>query len=142
MTINDNKQSENGTVKDERRRCDRYRWLRFESRVCVRRSLFNKEWISVVPYDFSHYGMGVQTDEAYELGDPVCLSLELTQESGVILVPRLTGVVRYKEKHHSRFNYGVEFTFQSRAEKVALDDDLIRIEQALRLFEASRVVAN
>jgi len=142
QTNKQTKCSETVTVKDERRRCDRYRWLRFESRVFVKRSLFKKEWISVVPYDFSHYGMGVQTDEAYELGDSVCLSLELAQESGEISVPKLMGVVRYKEKHHSRFNYGVEFTFESKAERLALDDDLIRIEQALRHFEASRVVVN
>jgi len=129
-------------MQDERRRCDRIQWLKFESKVFVRRSLFKKEWIPVVPYDFSHYGMSIQTDEVYELGDQVCLALELTQDAGAIAIPLIRGIIRYKEKHHSRFNYGVEFTFESKTEKIALDDDLIRIEQALRRYEASRVVMN
>jgi len=123
---------------DERRRSERHSWLRLDSKVCIKRSLFKKEWIAVVPFDFSHYGMGIQTDEAYDLGDDVCLSLELTQESQHITIPILRGVVRYKEKHHSRFNYGVEFFFSTKVEKLSLDENLINIEHALIEFEASR----
>ncbi len=126
----------------ERRRNERYAWLRFESKVMVRRSLFKKEWIPVVPFDFSHYGMGVQTDEIFEVGDGVELDLELAKENSVIQVPRLKGIMRYKEKHHSRFNYGVEFTFASRQQKLLIEEDLIRIEQALRHFESTRVNAS
>lgn len=122
----------------DRRRADRYQWLRFESQVRVRRSLFKKEWISVVPFDFSRYGMGIQTDEQFEIGQDVCLSLELVNDSGEIGVPELMGLVRYKEKHHSRFNYGVEFVFKSSAEKYAAEESLIRIEVALRKFENER----
>ncbi|MDX1453149.1 MAG: hypothetical protein R3183_11380 [Oleiphilaceae bacterium] len=123
----------------ERRRNERFSWLRFESRVQVRRSLFKKEWIPVVPFDYSHFGMGIQTDEMFEVGDEIELCLELSKENSVISVPRLKGIMRYKEKHHSRFNYGVEFIFASRIEKLSTDEDLIRIEQALRHFEASRI---
>ena len=124
----------------ERRRIDRYAWLRFESRVCVKRSLFKKEWIPVVPFDYSRYGMGMQTDEIYHLGDEVVLSLQLEKENSEITIPVIRGILRYKEKHHSRFNYGVEFVFSSKAEKAALDEDLMRIEQLLRHFENSRTV--
>ncbi len=124
---------------DERRRHERLSWLRFESKVQVRRSFFKKEWIPVVPFDYSHYGMGIQTDEVFEIGEQVELSLELNKENSHILVPKLKGVMRYKEKHHSRFNYGVEFLFESRQDKLMMDEDLIRIEQALRHFESSRL---
>ena len=126
-------------MKDERRRSDRHNWLRLDSKVCIKRSIFKKEWVPVVPFDYSHYGMGIQTDEVYQLGDDVCLSLELTQEDYNIMIPILKGHVRYKEKHHSRFNYGVEFSFVSKTEKLALDESLIMIERALLQFEASRI---
>tara|TARA_R110001592_G_scaffold59905_3_gene182027 strand:+ start:41325 stop:41738 length:414 start_codon:yes stop_codon:yes gene_type:complete len=121
----------------ERRRLHRQNWLKLESRVFIRRGLLKKEWISVVPFDFSRYGLGIQTDEVYELGDEVSLSLKLLKNSLVISIPLLRGYVRYKEKHHSRFNYGVEFCFGSKSEKLSMDDDLMRIEQTLRQFEAS-----
>ena len=126
-------------MSDNRRRQERFSWLRFESRVQVRRSFFKKEWIPVVPFDYSHFGMGIQTDEVFDIGEDVELSLELNKENSHILIPRLKGVMRYKEKHHSRFNYGVEFVFESRQEKLSMDEDLIRIEQALRHFESSRM---
>lgn len=125
-------------MKDERRRSDRYVWIRFESKVQVRRSLLKKEWIPVEPFDFSRFGMGIQTDEAYELGDEVALTLSLAKENAELDVPLIKGVVRYKEKHHSRFNYGVEFVFASKVEKYALDEDLIWIENALRKYDAVR----
>jgi len=126
-------------MKDERRRSARHNWLRLDSKVCIKRSIFKKEWVPVVPFDYSHYGMGIQTDEVYHLGDDVCLSLELAQEGKRVSIPILKGIVRYKEKHHSRFNYGVEFTFTSKVEKLSLDDSLIFIERALLQFEASRL---
>jgi len=57
-------------------------------------------------------------------------------------IPILKGVVRYKEKHHSRFNYGVEFTFASKAEKLSLEENLMLIERALLEFEASRLTGS
>ncbi|MFT6907102.1 MAG: Tfp pilus assembly protein PilZ [Oleiphilaceae bacterium] len=121
----------------ERRRLHRHNWLKLESRVFIRRSLLKKEWISVVPFDFSRYGMGIQTDEVYELDDEVSLSLKLLKDSLEVTIPLLHGYVRYKEKHHSRFNYGVEFCFSSKTEKLILDEDLMKIEQTLRQFESS-----
>ena len=119
----------------ERRRLPRQSLLKLESHVFIRRGLLKKEWIPVVPYDFSRYGMGIQTDEAYNIGDEVSLSLRLEKDNLEVKVPFLHGYVRYKEKHHSRFNYGVEFCFSSKSEKLALDEDLMRIEQTLRHFE-------
>ena len=126
-------------MKDERRRSERHDWLRLDSKVCIKRSIFKKEWVPIVPFDYSHYGLGVQTDEVYHLGDEVCLSLELTQEDQSVIIPVLKGIVRYKEKHHSRFNYGVEFTFASKSEKLNLDERLMMIERTLLQFEASRI---
>lgn len=123
-------------MKDERRRSDRYVWVRFESKVQVRRSLLKKEWISVEPFDFSRFGMGIQTDEAYQIGDQVALSLSFAKENAALEVPLIKGIVRYKEKHHSRFNYGVEFTFASKIEKYSMDEDLIWIENALKKYDA------
>lgn len=123
----------------ERRRLPRQNWLKLESQVFIRRGLLKKEWIPVVPFDFSRYGMGIQTDEAYELGDEVSLSLKLTKEGLEVSIPMIYGYVRYKEKHHSRFNYGVEFCFSSKSEKILLDDDLMKIEQTLRQFEATQL---
>tara|TARA_R110002072_G_scaffold83910_3_gene190175 strand:+ start:6104 stop:6511 length:408 start_codon:yes stop_codon:yes gene_type:complete len=120
----------------ERRRLPRQSWLKLESRVFIRRGLLKKEWIPVVPFDYSRYGMGIQTDEAYDIGDEVSLSLKLIKDNLEIVVPFLQGYVRYKEKHHSRFNYGVEFCFLSKSEKLILDEDLMRIEQILHHFEA------
>ncbi len=127
-------------MSSERRRAERCSWLRFESKVFVKRSLFKKEWIPVVPFDFSHYGMGIQTDEIYHIGDEVVLSLQLSRENSEITIPTIKGILRYKEKHHSRFNYGVEFVFASKVEKTALDEDLMKIEQLLRHFENSRTI--
>jgi len=120
----------------ERRRSERQNWLRLESKVNIKRSLFKKEWISVVPFDFSRYGMGIQTDEIYYLGDEVLLSIALVKDDSVIEISTIKGCVRYKEKHHSRFNYGVEFCFATKSEKLLLDDDLIQIEHTLRQHEA------
>jgi Tfp pilus assembly protein PilZ len=129
-------------MSDERRRSERHSWLRLDSKVCIKRSIFKKEWVPVVPFDFSHYGMGIQTDEVYHLGDDVCLSLLLEQVEQHVIIPILKGVVRYKEKHHSRFNYGVEFTFASKAEKLSLEGNLMLIERALLEFEASRLTGS
>jgi len=121
----------------ERRRVDRQSWLKLESKVFIKRSLFKKEWVSVVPFDFSRYGMGIQTDEQYQLSDDVSLSIKLLMENEEIVVDLIHGVVRYKEKHHSRFNYGVEFCFDTNNEKQTLDVNLCSIEESLREFEES-----
>lgn len=125
-------------MKNERRNSNRLPWVRFESRVCVRRSLFKKEWIPVVPFDFSRYGMGIQTDEEYGVEEEMLLSLELEKDGATRFIPHIRGVVRYKEKHHSRFNYGVEFVFGSKADKQAADEDLLWIEKALQSYEAAK----
>lgn len=103
----------------------------------MRRSLFKKEWIPVVPFDFSRYGMGIQTDEAFEPGDQVQLSLDFASDAGELRIPLIRGVARYKEKHHSRFNYGVEFVYESRSEKLEFESSLISIERILRQYAAS-----
>jgi len=120
----------------ERRRLERHGWLRLESQVFIKRSLFKKEWVPVVPFDFSRYGLGIQTDEVYELKDEVVLSLKLTKKNAVVDIPLISGCVRYKEKHHSRFNYGVEFYFLSENEKKLLNDPLLQIEETLQNFES------
>jgi len=127
-------------MSQERRQSDRYSWLSFEAKVYIKRSFFNKEWISVVPFDFSRFGLGIQTDEVYEIGQEVSLSFELKNEDLHISLPLIQGVTRYKEKQHSRFDYGVEFVFASKRERQEFGDDLIRIEQALKHFENSRSV--
>lgn len=119
---------------DEKRRCDRQSWVRLESQVLMRRSLFKKEWIPVVPFDFSRYGMGIQTDEDFSSGEEVQLSLDFESESGEVCIPLLKGIVRYKEKHHSRFNYGVEFVYSSRSEKIQVESDLMSIERILKQY--------
>lgn len=124
-------------MSNEKRRHYRHTWLKLESRVFIRRGLLKKEWIPVVPFDFSRYGMGIQTDETYNLGDEVSLSLKLIKDGLEITVPLLRGYVRYKEKHHSRFNYGVEFCFSSKSEKIIRDEELMKIEQTLRQYEVS-----
>lgn len=120
----------------DRRNSDRYQWFRFESRVRVRRGFFKKEWINVVPFDFSRFGMGIQTDEQFEVGDEVTLGIELARDSGRIQLSGMQAVVRYKAKHHSRFNYGIEFVLRNGADKHAVDDSLFKIEVALRKFES------
>lgn len=125
-------------MSQERRQSNRYAWLSFEAKVHIRRSLFLKEWISVVPFDYSQFGLGIQTDEIYDIGEDVTLSFDLKNEVSHISLPSIKGVVRYKSKHHSRFDYGVEFVFSSTKEQQKLQAELIRIEQALRHFENSR----
>ena len=122
-----------------RRRSERYSWLSFEAKVFIKRSFFVKEWIPVVPFDFSRFGLGIQTDEIYEVGEEVQLSFQLEKEDLEVSVPMIRGIVRYKKKVHSRFDYGVEFVFSSKLERHEMDDDLIRIERALQYFESSRI---
>ena len=122
----------------ERRRVGRQSWIRLESQVFVKRTIFKKEWIPVVPFDFSRYGMGIQTDEVYNIGDEVSLSIKLMTDKKEILISMIRGHVRYKEKHHSRFNYGVEFCFVSDGEKLLLEENLNGIEETLRLFEGGK----
>lgn len=124
-------------MNSERRRLCRQNWLKLESYVFIRRGLLKKEWISVIPFDFSRYGVGIQTDEVYCLGDEVSLSLKLLKNSSEISIPFLRGYVRYKEKHHSRFNYGVEFCFSSKSEKLVMDEDLMKIELTLRQHDVN-----
>lgn len=122
-------------MSSERRRVGRQNWIRLESQVFVKRTIFKKEWIPVVPFDYSRYGMGIQTDEVYHLCDEVSLSIKLQTDKQEIVISMIKGIVRYKEKHHSRFNYGVEFCFSSEDEKLLLEDNLNGIEETLRLFE-------
>ena len=107
----------------------------FSGFVYIGQGLLKKEWIPVVPFNYSRQGMSIQTDEIYNIGDEVSLSLTLHKDNIEIAIPLLRANVRYKEKHHSRFNYGVEFYFVSKSEKLSLDEDLMRIEQALRHIE-------
>lgn len=123
-----------------RRRSERYSWLSFEARVFIKRSFFVKEWVPVLPFDFSRFGVGIQTDEAYEVGEEVQLSFQLEKEDLAVEIPKIKGVVRYKTKIHSRFDYGVEFVFENKLHRHEMDDDLIRIERALQYFENSRAV--
>lgn len=128
-------------INEGRRRSERYSWLNFEAKVHIKRSFFVKEWIPVLPFDFSRFGLGIQTDEIFEVGDQVQLTFELKKEDLNIEVPSIKGIVRYKTKIHSRFDYGVEFVFSKKKEKLQVDEDLIRIERALRHFENSRAVS-
>ena len=120
-------------MNSERRLRQRLPWLKFSALVKVQRSLFNAEWINVVPYDYSEFGMGIQTDEQFDLEDKVILSLCLEMEVGQITIDPLPGVVRYKEKHHSRFNYGIEFDQNARQlSQSSIRDHLIHIKKALQ----------
>jgi len=123
-----------------RRRSERYSWLSFEAKVFIKRSFFVKEWIPVVPFDFSRFGLGVQTDEQFEVGEEVQLTFHLEKEDLSVSVEAIKGIVRYKTKVHSRFDYGVEFVFPSKAHRQIADDDLIRIERALKYFETTRTL--
>lgn len=125
-------------MNEGRRRADRYAWLNFEAKVFIKRSFFVKEWIPVVPFDFSRFGLGIQTDEMFEVGEQVQLSFELENANIKVQVPELKGIVRYKTKVHSRYDYGVEFAFVSKQQQHELNDDLIRIERALKHFESSQ----
>lgn len=127
-------------MNEGRRRSDRFAWLSFEASVHIKRSFFVKEWIKVVPFDFSRFGLGIQTDETFEVGEQVQLSLDLKKEDLAVDIPEIKGIVRYKKKVHSRFDYGVEFVFASTLEKHSFDDQLIRIERALKHFESSRAL--
>lgn len=128
-------------MNEGRRRSDRYAWLNFEAKVHIKRSFFVKEWIPVLPFDFSRFGLGIQTDEIFEVGEQVQLTFDLEKEDLKVDIPVIKGIVRYKKKIHSRFDYGVEFVFLNKAEKLQLDGDLIRIERVLQHFENSRALS-
>ncbi len=119
-------------MSDERRKKPRLPWIKFQSKVKVRRGLFSTEWVEIVPFDFSKYGMGVQTDEIFELNDIVQLSILLEMEIGSVQLDIVPGIVRYREKHHSRFNYGVEFDYSSKhLGKESVCADLAHIEKVI-----------
>lgn len=123
-------------MSDERRQKPRLPWLKFNSKVKVRRGLFTSEWIDIVPFDFSKYGMGIQTDEVFEISDNVQLSISLEMEVGAVEIEWVTGVVRYREKHHSRFNYGIEFDYKTKSiGKGTIQSDLEHVEQILTKHE-------
>lgn len=123
-------------MSDERRQKPRLPWIKFNSKVKVRRGLFSSEWIDIVPFDYSKYGMGIQTDEVFELKDNVNLSISLEMEVGCVEIELVTGIVRYREKHHSRFNYGIEFDYTSKSVgKGTVKADLEHIEQVLTKHE-------
>jgi len=123
-------------MSDERRQKPRLPWIKFNSKVKVRRGLFSSEWIDIVPFDYSKYGMGIQTDEVFELKDTVNLSISLEMEVGFVEIELVPGIVRYREKHHSRFNYGIEFDYGSKSVgKGTVKADLEHIEQVLTKHE-------
>ena len=122
-----------------RRRSGRLDWLNFEAKVHMKRSFFVKEWIKVYPFDYSRYGVGIQTDEAFEIGEQVILGIKLEKEGMNIEISQLRGLVRYKKKVHSRFDYGVEFCFESRLKELSMTEDLIKIETALQNYENSKL---
>jgi len=123
-------------MSDERRQKPRLPWIKFNSKVKVRRGLFSSEWIDIVPFDYSKYGMGIQTDEVFELKDNVNLSISLEMEVGFVEIELVSGIVRYREKHHSRFNYGIEFDYTSKSlGKGTVKADLEHIEQVLTKHE-------
>jgi hypothetical protein len=117
----------------ERRQRTRLPWLKFSAQVKIQRSLFNSEWIEVVPFDYSEFGMGIQTDEQFDIDDKVTLSLSLEMEIGSIYIETIPGFVRYKEKHHSRFNYGIEFDQSSRQlSEQSIRGHLVHIKKILQ----------
>ncbi|MFD2230466.1 PilZ domain-containing protein [Alkalimarinus sediminis] len=123
-------------MSDERRQKPRLPWIKFNSKVKVRRGIFSSEWIDIVPFDFSKYGMGIQTDEVFELKETVNLSISLEMEVGSVEIESISGIVRYREKHHSRFNYGIEFDYASKSvSKGGIKSDLEHIEQVLTKHE-------
>jgi len=123
-------------MSDERRKNPRLPWIKFESKVKVRRGLFSSEWVEIVPFDYSKYGMGIQTDEVFELKDIIHLSISLEMEVGLVELDVVPGVVRYREKHHSRFNYGIEFDYSSKyLNKESSRSDLEHIEQIINKHE-------
>ncbi|TNC81047.1 MAG: hypothetical protein C9356_10620 [Oleiphilus sp.] len=126
-------------MNEGRRRSERFSWLTFEAKVFIKRSFFVKEWIPVVPFDFSRFGLGIQTDEAFEIGEEVQLTFDLEKEDLEVKIPAIKGIVRYKSKVHSRFDYGVEFIFATKLDRHEMDIDLIKIERALKYFESSRM---
>lgn len=107
--------------------------MRFKSEVKVRRTLFHSEWVEVYPFDFSRYGSGIQTDEQFEVGETIVLTLSLEMEAGSIYLDSVPAIIRHKIKHHSRFNYGVEFDYSARVlSKAATIADLEHIENILK----------
>ncbi|WP_250658052.1 PilZ domain-containing protein [Alkalimarinus coralli] len=123
-------------MSDERRQKPRLPWIKFNSKVKVRRGLFSSEWIEIVPFDYSKYGMGIQTDEIFELKETVNLSISLEMEVGVVQIDLIPGIVRYREKHHSRFDYGIEFDYASKIiARGTVRSDLEHIEQVLTKHE-------
>jgi len=107
-------------------------WLKFSAEVKVRRSFFNSEWIGVFPSDFTRLGMGMQTDEVFEKDEQVLLNLSLDMEAGSTKLAAVPAIVKSKIKHHSRFNYELEFDYSARSFiRNKLEDELIRIEDIL-----------
>ena len=123
-------------MSDERRKTPRLPWIKFESKVKVRRSLFSREWVEIVPFDYSKYGMGIQTDEVFELNDVIHLSIYLEMELVSVKLGVVPSVVRYREKHYSRFNYGIEFDYSSKyLSKKSSRADLEYIEQIINKYQ-------
>ncbi len=117
---------------DEKRRVARIPWLRFIAEVKVRRSFFRSEWIEIYIHDFTRLGMGIQTDEVFNQGETIYLNLALEMEAGVTRLESVPAVVMHKEKHHSRFNYGLSFELTTKGiHKQPLKEELERIETVL-----------
>ena len=119
-------------MSSDKRKVARIPWLKFSAEVKVRRSFFFFFWIEVFPSDFTRFGMGMQTDEVFGEGEIVLLNLSLEMEAGATKLESVPAIVRHKVKHHSRFNYGIEFDETSRTYvKNNLEEELERIELVL-----------
>lgn len=123
-------------MKEERRRQPRYPLDKLKVHLRMRRGLFNHEWVSVKPIDYSRSGVGFKTDEVLGVGDSVMISIRLVLEFGDVVIDEAPSIVRHAEKECSCFNYGVQFDLESRRMKrEEVQQGLVRIESLLERYK-------
>ena len=87
-------------------------------------------------YEFTLQHCIVKTDEIYNVGSPIVMSMRFKLDLNEIVVEELTGIVRKKRKDCSCFHYYVELPSTQdmgtmEANKIKQIDSIIRKKKAL-----------
>lgn len=135
-----NVQTEHHTHKNERRRFRRHPSVKLIASAKSKKGLFNP-WVEVLPRDYSKRGMAIETQEAFEINQPITLSITLEMELGEIHVTKVEGVIKNKIPSSPIPRYGVEFDYSANRhmKSVETQSQLGRIEGILERSENLRL---
>ncbi len=106
------------------------------TRIKVKRGFFSSDWVDVKIYEFTPQHCIIKTDEIYNVGASMIMSMRFKLDMNEIVIEELTGTVLKKRKDCSCFHYFVEFAGMNdkttlEANKIKQIDSIIRKKKAL-----------